>query len=263
MTEKLNEYKIDIQQIAAMIEPQAPYPNEHSARIRNPEDFEKDSFRRKNIETGIDIIIGKLKGKTTTTTQAYRFKKDKFTADEAKKWLKDHDIKYIKFEAASGSTNSVQDPATDTRDNNIKEVLTMPTLKEFLAENPAAKLEYDNAIAEAKQAGKQEIRDIVTKAAPFIGNSEYPKQITEAAVAVIKGERSVDVLDTMIATADMIKELKNSNAAEGETPPDTHEDNNPSGQLSEEYVKNGVIMTEADMAAETKRMKQITGQEVN
>ncbi|MBU0909625.1 MAG: hypothetical protein KJ717_08655, partial [Proteobacteria bacterium] len=77
-----------------------PYPNEHSARIRDPGDFEKDSFRRKNIETGIDIIIGKLKGKTTTTTQAYRFKVDSFTAAEAKKWLKDHKIKYISFEPA-------------------------------------------------------------------------------------------------------------------------------------------------------------------
>jgi ClpP class serine protease len=160
-----------------------------------------------------------------------------------------------------------QNPAAKQRDNNIKEVLTMPTLKELLAENPAAKAEYDKELADYGkaqfEAGKQEIRDIVTKAAPFIGNSEYPKQITEAAVAVIKGERSVDVLDTMVSTADMIKELKNSNAATGETPEDTHEDGNPSGQLSEEYVKNGVIMTEADMAAEEKRMKRITGQEVN
>ena len=271
LNQKLRTEEIEdneIQEVAAMLDSadeydiNMPYPTEHAARIREPGDFEDNSFRRKNIETGIDIIIGKLKGKTTTTTQAYRFKKDKFTADEAKKWLKDHNIKYIKFEAASGSSNE-QDPATNTRDNNINQEVKSMTLKEFLEQNPAAKLEYDNAIAEAKQAGKQEIRDIVTKAAPFIGNSEYPKQITEAAVAVIKGERSVDVLDTMVATADMIKELKNSNAAEGETPPDTHEDNNASGQLSEEYVKNGVIMTEADMAAETKRMKQITGQEVN
>jgi hypothetical protein len=83
--------------------PQNPYPNEHSARIREPGDFKPDSFRRKNIETGIDIIIGKLKsGDDSMVTQAYRFKADKFTAEEAKKWLKDHKIKYISFEAASG-----------------------------------------------------------------------------------------------------------------------------------------------------------------
>lgn len=77
-----------------------PYENEHAARIREPGDFEKDSFRRKNISKGIDIIIGKLKGEDTMTTQAYRFDAKEFTAEEAKKWLKDHDIKYISFEAA-------------------------------------------------------------------------------------------------------------------------------------------------------------------
>lgn len=80
-----------------------PYPNEHAARVRQPGDFEKDSFRRKTIATGIDIIIGKLKGGDgSMVTQAYRFNAKVFTADEAKKWLKDHKISYISFEAASG-----------------------------------------------------------------------------------------------------------------------------------------------------------------
>jgi len=78
-----------------------PYPTQHAARIRDPKDFEEDSFKRKNIAEGIDIIIGHLKGETTMTTQAYRFEKDKFTVSEAKKWLKDHNIEYILFEPAS------------------------------------------------------------------------------------------------------------------------------------------------------------------
>ena len=78
-----------------------PYPSEHSARIKSPGLFETNSFRRKNIDSGIDIIIGRLKGQTTTTTQAYRFKKGSFTSGEAKKWLADHKINYMSFEAAS------------------------------------------------------------------------------------------------------------------------------------------------------------------
>jgi len=78
-----------------------PYPSEHAARIINPGEFQTDSFRRKSISAGIDIIIGKLKGKTNTTTQAYRFKKSQFTADQAKAWLKKHKIKYTSFEAAA------------------------------------------------------------------------------------------------------------------------------------------------------------------
>ena len=77
-----------------------PFPNEHAARIISPGKFQQDSFRRKNIDTGIDIIIGRLKGETTTTTQSYRFKKTIFTVTEAKTWLKDHDIKFILFEPA-------------------------------------------------------------------------------------------------------------------------------------------------------------------
>jgi HK97 family phage prohead protease len=78
-----------------------PYPNEHSARVKEPGAFQQDSFRRKNIADGIDAIMGKLKGEDTMTIQAYRFDKSKFTPEEAKKWLKDHDISYISFEAAS------------------------------------------------------------------------------------------------------------------------------------------------------------------
>jgi HK97 family phage prohead protease len=87
-----------------------PYPNEHSARIINPDEFIKDSFRRKNIAEGIDIIIGKLKkGDGSMVTQAYRFNAKKFTIAQAKAWLKNHDIKYISFEPAKEmNTNEIQ-----------------------------------------------------------------------------------------------------------------------------------------------------------
>lgn len=93
-----------------------PYPNEHAARIISPDRFEQDSFRRKKIADGIDIIIGKLKGETTMTTQAYRFDSNKFTASEARKWLKDHKIDYISFEEAakkSRSMNNIEFKAID------------------------------------------------------------------------------------------------------------------------------------------------------
>jgi len=79
-----------------------PYPNEHAARIRRPGDFKEESFRRMTIAPGVSIIIGRLKGETAATTQAYRFDRTKFTAAEAKEWLKEHDVKFISFEAATG-----------------------------------------------------------------------------------------------------------------------------------------------------------------
>jgi len=75
-----------------------PYPSEHAARIKDPNNDEK--FARKTIADGIDIILGLNKGQKSET-QAYRFKKTKFTADKAKEWLKTNKIKYLAFEEAS------------------------------------------------------------------------------------------------------------------------------------------------------------------
>lgn len=81
-----------------------PYRNEHAARIKNPDLFRDNSFRRKVIDPGITIIIGRLIDSDTTTTQAYRFHIDYYTASEAKQWLKDHDIEFMSFEAATSIT---------------------------------------------------------------------------------------------------------------------------------------------------------------
>ncbi len=71
-----------------------PYANEHACRIRDPGDFQSGSFRR--IQAGthsgkgprdgkkLSIIIGKLKGKTTTTTQAYRYPTSTWTEAQAR-----------------------------------------------------------------------------------------------------------------------------------------------------------------------------------
>ena len=78
-----------------------PFPNEHAARLEDPDKYE--SFRRKNNEggEGIDFIYGILP-EGGTELQAIRFDKDRFTPAEAKAWLNDHDFKAILFEEATG-----------------------------------------------------------------------------------------------------------------------------------------------------------------
>ena len=91
-----------------------PYPNEHAARLRNPKDFVKDSFRRKKdgtiygrtkVPTSVSVIWAKLKGKSKPSDnpipQALRFPTSSWTADTAKKWLKTNGVKYVAFEPAS------------------------------------------------------------------------------------------------------------------------------------------------------------------
>jgi hypothetical protein len=89
---------------------QMPYPNEHSARLQDPDKF--DSFGRTKggklyggvliVPATIGVIWGHPKGGPVEAAipQALRFPISAWTEAEAKKWLKDNDVKYISFEAA-------------------------------------------------------------------------------------------------------------------------------------------------------------------
>ena len=66
-----------------------PYPNFHSCRIKSPGLFQEDSF--KTIKSGkLSIIIGRLKGKTTTTTQAFRYPTNAYTELAARTHCKEN-----------------------------------------------------------------------------------------------------------------------------------------------------------------------------
>ena len=78
-----------------------PYPNEHACRLRDPGDFQEDSFRRVSREhegKKYSVIMGRLEGETTMTEQACRYPKDTWDAGEAGSHCKAHDGT---FEAAS------------------------------------------------------------------------------------------------------------------------------------------------------------------
>ena len=90
-----------------------PYENEHSARLKNPKDFEPDSYRRTDggkiygsikVPKTIAIIWAKLKGKSKpkdpVMPQALRFPIKSWTVQKAKAWLKENNVKYQKFEPA-------------------------------------------------------------------------------------------------------------------------------------------------------------------
>jgi len=81
-----------------------PYPNEHAARIKDPDEF--DDFRRMKdqMADGVDSIIGlnMTDGNVDSSEiQSLRFDKLKWSVDDAKAWLDEHDFKVIEFEPAS------------------------------------------------------------------------------------------------------------------------------------------------------------------
>lgn len=95
-----------------------PFPNEHACRLRSPGDFKPESFRRvsrKHNGKKYSIIMGRLKGETTMTEQAYRYPKDTWDAGEARTHCKDHDGR---FEAAQES--DCQDCKNEVRSFNVE-----------------------------------------------------------------------------------------------------------------------------------------------
>lgn len=90
-----------------------PFPNEHSCRLRPPEEFEEDSFRRmsrRHEGKRYSVIVGRLKGETTTTEQAFRYPKDNWAIGQARAHCQDHDGT---FEAATGEEIWVVDSCRD------------------------------------------------------------------------------------------------------------------------------------------------------
>lgn len=81
-----------------------PYASEHAARVCDPGDFLSDSFRRKTIAPGVDLIAGKLSadGKNgPMVAQAYRFDASAFSAADARAWCRTHGVRPILFEEAA------------------------------------------------------------------------------------------------------------------------------------------------------------------
>lgn len=71
--------------------------SEHTARIRNPDEFRANTFFARYMMSGVRAIFGKMKRTGKYTIQSYGFSTEKYSADEAKAWLKTHGIKVMYF----------------------------------------------------------------------------------------------------------------------------------------------------------------------
>jgi len=80
-------------------EGQKPYPNEHALRLNDPGKYKRIRRQNDKFGSGIHAIFG-ITEDGKTELQAIRFSADKFTAEEARKWLEDHDYKTSGFEPA-------------------------------------------------------------------------------------------------------------------------------------------------------------------
>ncbi len=89
-----------------------PYPNEHASRQNDPGKYKK--FRRQNDKfgSGIDAIFG-ITDDGKAEIQAIRFDSKKFTPQQAKAWLKEHDYKTTLEAASSKSAEGFDIPSSN------------------------------------------------------------------------------------------------------------------------------------------------------
>lgn len=156
-----------------------------------------------------------------------------------------------------------QTPAHQTRDNNITEAKTM-TLAELMAQNPAAKIEYDALLTEKFNAGvsseRERMQANMTYAATFLDTkSEYPDKIKAVAVKLVNGGISRESLEVAVTMFDAEKETQASSAAAAESAAlgDT-----PGVQIPA-TTQTGEIKNELDFKAELDAHKKLRGMEVN
>jgi hypothetical protein len=91
------------------------------------------------------------------------------------------------------------------------------TLQEFMAQNPAAKVEVENLVNEAREKAKAEYSARVDKVLPILQSAAYPASIKTVACNALAGKEEMAALTAAVTTFDSMKEAGKSGAAQEET----------------------------------------------
>jgi len=108
-----------------------PYPNEHAARMKSPDGYKRMRRQNDKFGPGIHAIFG-VTDEDKTELQAVRFDREKFTAAEAKAWLKEHDMKPTGFEPAAEKAE--KSTAHKSEERRYKKMLDKETVVKRLNE---------------------------------------------------------------------------------------------------------------------------------
>lgn len=143
----------------------------------------------------------------------------------------------------------------------------METLTEFLSKNPDAKKEIDASTKVAVDAAvktandknaeeKKKDNEKIDKASKYLSSKTYSQDVKDVAIDVIKGEKSMESLDTVVNIADKNKESESSEAAEEETK--TAEETTPDSKITDGNVEGDVTDEDSHKSA-VERMKKMKG----
>jgi ClpP class serine protease len=142
-----------------------------------------------------------------------------------------------------------QETAVKTKPAQIAGRREQHMLAEFLAENPAAKVELDAIKAEQFKAGEvaglEKMRNENKQFAIFLRATGYPKAFREKVILALEGERSFEAIQTLADYHDMHAEEQNSQIAQEESA----EQPEPAelGVVEQQLSTDGQIRSDADL----------------
>jgi ATP-dependent protease ClpP protease subunit len=209
------------------------------AEITEMMDKETFFFGEEMVEAGfVDRIIATEKDKDKDTAL---FAAQAVFADTMAALSKDAEQVRADMVAAS-SLMGLATPTPATAGKQEKEVTVMK-LNELLAQNPAAKAEFDALIAAARSEGELAVKAVIDRVAPLMQSGAYPATVAKTALAVLKGEQSMVVLDASVAAIDALREEAAAEKAAAET---AKQKETPAGQVPGE---GDVVSSEEDLTA--------------
>jgi len=226
--------------------------------------YSKLSDKMKDADNNIDVnkIAAMIKPETSGTANIPSVINDGSSAVEnpGKQQVEEMQAN-IHYIPQYSSSPQAQTPAKP-RENYITEAKTM-TLAELMAQNPAAKIEYEAALEKQFNAGAKKERETMqanmTYAATFLDTkSEYPDKIKAVAVKLVNGAIKRESLEVAVTMYDAEKESQASAAAAGETA----EHGETPGEQIPVVSQTGEIKNELDFNASIKEHREARGMEV-
>jgi len=172
------------------IEQERPYPNEHAARLVDPNQF--DDFRREKEAggTGVDFIYGIADGKSQI--QSIRFDASVFSEGEARDWLDEHDFKPIKFEpAVKERTMEDQEIAIEDQVDEINEIEEIEVAEETVVEEDV-RFNAEEVLHRSVEFDERSI-DVESRRVKIALSSEAPVERSFGTEILDHGEGSVDL----------------------------------------------------------------------
>ncbi len=171
------------------------------------------------------------------------------TGSKSKKRRRLNASKEIDISAQHGEIEE-SDTAIEQAAENPNEGVKTMDLEQFLAENPAARIEFDKAIVTARAEACKELHASLGPVAKIVAGTEYADSIRAMGAQVFEGKQKLEIFEAVIAIEDAKAEKENSTAAvvASTAIPATPAD---SGSASGELSTDGKIRTTADFLRET------------